>query len=63
MERTTGRGVLEGRVALVTAGDSGIGLGIATRFVAEGAHVLIADIDGEKADAAARSLGPWSGLR
>ncbi len=58
MERTTGRGVLEDRAALVTAGASGIGLGIATRFVAEGARVLIADIDGERADAAARSLGP-----
>jgi 3-oxoacyl-[acyl-carrier protein] reductase len=51
------RGVLEGRTALVTAGASGIGLGIASRFVAEGARVLIADIDGEKGEAAARTLG------
>ena len=58
MQRDTGPGVLEGRSALVTAGASGIGLGIATRFVAEGARVLIADIDGEKAAAAARALGP-----
>lgn len=51
-------GVLNGRAALVTAGASGIGLGIARRFVAEGARVLIADVDGDKADAAARALGP-----
>ena len=58
MEGRTGRGVLEGPVALVSAGASGIGLGIATRFVAEGARVLLADVDGEKADRAARALGP-----
>ena len=54
----TGRGVLDGRAALVTAGGSGIGLGIATRFAAEGARVLLADIDGDKVEAAARELGP-----
>ena len=54
----TGPGVLDGRAALVTAGASGIGLGIATRFVAEGARVLIADLDGAKAEAAAQRLGP-----
>jgi 3-oxoacyl-[acyl-carrier protein] reductase len=54
----TGRGLLDSRAALVTAAGSGIGLGIATRFVAEGARVLLADVDGAKAEAAARGLGP-----
>jgi NAD(P)-dependent dehydrogenase (short-subunit alcohol dehydrogenase family) len=33
------------RVAVVTAGASGIGLGIVGRLVAEGAHVVVGDID------------------
>jgi NAD(P)-dependent dehydrogenase (short-subunit alcohol dehydrogenase family) len=32
---------LEGRIALVTGGNSGIGLATAQRFVAEGAQVFI----------------------
>ena len=36
---------LEGKVAIVTGGGSGFGEGIATKFVAEGAQVLIADRD------------------
>src|SRR5882672_5831420 len=34
-------GKLEGRVAVVTGGNSGIGLATAKRFVAEGAYVFI----------------------
>src|SRR3954447_2092736 len=36
---------LQGKVALVTGGASGIGLAIVRRYVAEGAHVVIGDID------------------
>ena len=49
----TGR--LQGKVAIVTGAASGFGAGIAQKFVAEGAQVLIADRNGEGAlDLAAR---------
>ncbi|WP_345762989.1 bifunctional aldolase/short-chain dehydrogenase [Diaminobutyricibacter sp. McL0608] len=48
---------LQGRVALVTGAASGIGKAIATRLAAEGACVVIADLDLEKAQAAAAELG------
>ena len=36
---------LEGKVAIVTGGASGLGEGLARRFAAEGAKVLIGDVD------------------
>lgn len=45
------------RIALVTGAASGIGKAIATRLAAEGACVVIADLDGEKAAAAAAEIG------
>jgi rhamnulose-1-phosphate aldolase/alcohol dehydrogenase len=45
------------RVALVTGAASGIGKAIATRLAAEGACVVIADLDLEKAQAAASEIG------
>ena len=44
------------RVALVTGGASGIGLGIARALADEGAHVAIGDIDGDAAEKAAEDL-------
>ncbi|MFT4041533.1 MAG: bifunctional aldolase/short-chain dehydrogenase [Gordonia sp. (in: high G+C Gram-positive bacteria)] len=45
------------RIALVTGAASGIGKAIATRLAAEGACVVIADLDEEKAAAAAAEIG------
>jgi rhamnulose-1-phosphate aldolase/alcohol dehydrogenase len=48
---------LAGRIALVTGAASGIGKAIATRLAAEGACVVIADLDLAKAEEAAAELG------
>src|SRR5690606_11659603 len=44
--------------AIVTGGASGFGAGIVRKFVAEGARVMIADINGDAAAALAAELGP-----
>ena len=46
-----------GRIAFVTGGASGIGRAIAEQFATEGACVAIADLDAEKACAAAAEIG------
>lgn len=48
---------LEGKVALVTGGASGIGLATARRLRAAGATVVIADLDVAAGEAAAAELG------
>ena len=48
---------LSGKSAIVTGGASGFGAGIVRRFIAEGAQVLIADIDGGAANSLAIELG------
>jgi NAD(P)-dependent dehydrogenase (short-subunit alcohol dehydrogenase family) len=48
---------LEGKVAIVTGGAAGLGEGMSRRFAAEGAKVLIADIDGDAGTALADEIG------
>lgn len=52
-------GILTGRTAIVTGGGSGFGAGIVERFAAEGARVMVADINGV---AAATVAGGIDGL-
>ncbi len=49
---------LRNKVALVTGAAGGIGLACARAFLAEGARVVLADVDVKKGVAAAKSLGP-----
>ncbi|MCB1369145.1 MAG: SDR family oxidoreductase [Rhodobacteraceae bacterium] len=48
---------LAGKSAIVTGAGSGFGAGIARKFAAEGAKVLVADIDGEAAAKVAKEIG------
>jgi D-threitol dehydrogenase (NAD+) len=48
---------LDGKVALVTGGASGIGAAVVDTFAAKGAQVAVVDLDGEAADKKAAQLG------
>ena len=48
---------LEGKIAVITGGNSGIGLATAKRFVSEGAHVFITGRRQNELDAAVSEIG------
>ena len=48
---------LSGKTAIVTGGASGFGAGIVKKFIAEGATVMVADINGDAAQAMADETG------
>jgi NAD(P)-dependent dehydrogenase (short-subunit alcohol dehydrogenase family) len=49
---------LDGRVAIITGGASGIGAAATRLFVENGAHVVVADLQAELGEAIARELSP-----
>lgn len=50
-------GKLKGRIAIITGGAKGIGRAFCTRYIAEGARVIIADIDERAATMLSAELG------
>ena len=50
-------GKLDGKIAVITGGNSGLGLATAVRFVAEGAYVFITGRRQDELDAAVQAIG------
>ena len=48
---------LQGKTAIVTGGGSGFGAGIARKFAAEGARVMVADLNAAAAETVAAEIG------
>lgn len=56
-------GRLKGRAAVVTGGALGIGRAVCRAFAAQGADVLVADIDADGAQAVAEEVGKANGIK
>jgi NAD(P)-dependent dehydrogenase (short-subunit alcohol dehydrogenase family) len=54
---------LENKVAIVTGGAKGIGLAIARRFAADGARVVVADVDEDGGSRAVQEIGSLGPVR
>ena len=57
MVATARAGRLDGKVAIVTGGASGIGAASCVKFAQEGAQVVVADISREGAERVAADIG------
>lgn len=47
---------IEGKVAVITGGDSGLGLATAMLLAAEGAHIVLSDVEADSLDEAAQKI-------
>lgn len=54
---------LDGKIAVVTGGSTGIGLATAKRFASEGAHVIVTGRRQAELDAATSEIGNATGIR
>jgi len=54
---------LEGKIAIVTGGSTGIGLATAKRFASEAAHVIVTGLRQAELDAAVSEIGNATGIR
>ena len=54
---------LKDKVAVITGGNSGIGLGIARALAAEGTHLVLSGLHADKSERAAKALAEEFGVR